>query len=91
MSARFEYDVFMSYSLADKLRVRRLAERLRAANLRVWFDEWVIQPVNDIYLTIDRGLETSRILVLRLSPAALGSGWVRLERKTVLSRHRANE
>ena len=44
MTTEFPYDVFLSHNQADKPRVRRLAERLRAAGLRVWFDEWVIQP-----------------------------------------------
>ena len=79
----FQYDVFLSHNQADKPRVRRLAERLRAAGLRVWFDEWVIQPGDDIYLAIERGLEASRTLVLCLSPAALGSDWAELERSTV--------
>ena len=86
----FAYDVFLSHNQADKPRVRRLSERLRAANLRVWFDEWVIQPEDDIYLAIERGLEASRTLVLCLSPAALGSDWVTLERSTVLFRDPAN-
>jgi hypothetical protein len=83
MATEFQYDVFLSHNQADKPRVRRLAERLRAAGLRVWFDEWVIQPGDDIYLAIERGLEASRTLVLCLSPAALGSDWVGLERSTV--------
>ena len=44
MANEFQYDVFLKPNSADKPRVRRLAERLRAAGLRVWFDEWVIQP-----------------------------------------------
>jgi hypothetical protein len=39
--------------------VRRLAERLKQAGLRVWFDEWIIKPGDDIYLAIERGLESS--------------------------------
>ena len=105
-SLAFQYDVFLSHNSADKPRVRRLAERLRAAGLRVWFDEWVIQPgdgpspvgrervaegrVRDRELAIERGLEASRTLVLCLSPAALGSDWVGLERSTVLFRDPAN-
>lgn len=42
MSTAFQYDVFLSHNRADKPRVRALAERLRSAGLRVWFDEWVI-------------------------------------------------
>jgi hypothetical protein len=90
MSAEFQYDVFLSHNSADKPRVRKLEERLRAAGLRVWFDEWIIQPGDDIYLAIERGLEASRTLVLCLSPAALGSDWVGLERSTVLFRDPAN-
>ena len=42
--ARFEFDVFLSHNHADKPKVRKLAERLKAAGVRVWIDEWVIQP-----------------------------------------------
>ena len=42
MSTAFQYDVFLSHNSKDKPRVRALAERLRSAGLRVWFDEWVI-------------------------------------------------
>jgi hypothetical protein len=90
MSENFRYDVFLSHSHADKPRVRWLAERLRAAGLRVWFDEWIIQPGDDIYLAVERGLEVLRTLVLCLSPAALDSDWVGLERSTVLFRDPAN-
>jgi hypothetical protein len=50
----------------------------------------VIKPGDDIFLAIEHGLEASRVLVLCLSPAALGSDWVALERSTVLFRDPAN-
>jgi hypothetical protein len=90
MPDAFQYDVFLSHNRADKPRVRQLAERLRAAGLRVWFDEWVIHPGDDIYLAIERGLEAARVQVLCLSQAALGSDWVSLERSTVLFRDPTN-
>lgn len=90
MSRKFEYDVFLSHNKADKPRVRMLAERMRAEGMRVWFDEWVIQPGDDIYLAVERGLEAARTLVLCLSPAALGSDWVTLERSTALFRDPSN-
>ena len=80
----------LSHNSKDKARVHRLAERLRAAGLRGWFDEWVIQPGDDIYLAIERGLEASRTLLLCLLPAAIASDWVGLERSTVLFRHPSN-
>lgn len=90
MPDRFAYDVFLSHNSKDKPRVRALAERLRGAGLRVWYDEWVLRPGDDIYLSIERGLEAARVQVLCLSPAALGSDWVTLERSTVLFRDPAN-
>src|SRR6185295_2077954 len=84
------FDVFLSHHSGDKPRVRRLAERLKAAGLRVWFDEWSIAPGEDIYLAIERGLEASRTLVLFLSPAALSSDWIHLERGTALFRDPVN-
>jgi WD40 repeat protein/uncharacterized protein YbaR (Trm112 family) len=88
--SKFSFDVFLSHNSKDKPLVRRLAERLRAEGVRVWLDEWLIQPGDDIYLTIERGLETSRTLVLCMSPNAFGSDWVGLERSTVLFRDPSN-
>jgi len=90
MADGFTYDVFLSHNAGDKPRVRKLAERLRDAGLRVWLDDWVIRPGDDIYLAIERGLEAARVQVLCLSPEALGSAWVTLERSTVLFRDPAN-
>lgn len=91
MSTAFAYDVFLSHNSKDKPRVRKLAERLKQAGLRVWFDEWVIKPGDDIYLAIERGLEEARVQVLCLSPAALGAEWVTLERSTILFRDPTNQ
>jgi len=86
----FTYDVFLSHTQADKPRVRRLAQSLKAFGFHVWFDEDVIQAGDDIYLAIERGLEASRCLVLCLSEAALTSDWVELERSTALFRDPTN-
>ena len=90
MARDFPFDVFLSHNQADKPRVRRLAERLKGAGLRVWLDEWVIQPGDIISLKVDEGLEQSRVLLLCLSPAALASDWVALERSTTIHRDPAN-
>lgn len=80
--AQFEYDVFLSHASADKSTVRELAEQLNGDGLRVWFDEWEIQPGDSIPLSIERGLESSRTLLLIMSHAAFSSEWVTLERHT---------
>lgn len=90
MADEFAYDVFLSHNSMDKPFVRRLAERLRDEGLRVWFDEWAIKPGDDIFLAIETGLQESRTQVLCLSQEALGSGWVKLERSTVLFRDPTN-
>ncbi len=87
---KFAFDVFLSHNSKDKPQVRKLAEQLRDSGLRVWFDDWVIQAGDDIYLAVERGLETSRTLILCMSPNAFGSDWVGLERSTVLFRDPSN-
>jgi hypothetical protein len=89
-SPAFLFDVFLSHNSSDKPRVRRLAERLKAAGVRVWLDEWIIKPGDIIALKMDEGLEQSRVLMLCISPAALASGWVALERSSVVHRDPAN-
>ena len=53
----FEYDVFLSHASANKQAVRELAKRLKGDGLRVWLDEWVIQPGDSIPLAIEQGLD----------------------------------
>ena len=69
----FQFDVFLSHNSQDKPRVRKLAESLRDVGLRVWFDDGILKPGDDIYLASERGLAAARVQVLCLSPAALGS------------------
>ena len=69
---------------------KRKAERLKAAGMRVWLDEWVIQAGDIIAMKVDEGLEQSRVLLLCISPAALTSGWVALERSTAVHRDPVN-
>lgn len=95
MAIGFEYDVFLSHSSKDKPEVRELAERLKRDRLRVWLDEWVIQPGDLISLAIEQGLESSRTLVLVMSDHSVGkdstSEWVALERHTALFRDPTNQ
>lgn len=90
MADSFLYDVFLSHNQTDKPKVQRLAERLRLAGVRVWFDEWVIKAGDIIPLKVDEGLEQSRVLLLCISPEALASGWVALERSTAVHRDPSN-
>src|SRR3569832_2352730 len=82
MPETFTHDVFLSHSSKDKAVVRNLAGRLKEDGLRVWLDEWEIQPGDDRSAKIEEGLERSRVLVLCLSAYAVGSEWTRLEAGT---------
>ena len=95
MPADFPFDVFLSHNAKDKPRVRRLVPFSQLSTLNsqpacVWLDEWVIRVGDIIALKVDEGLEQSRALLLCISPAALASGWVALERSTAVHRDPAN-
>ena len=90
MTEIFQYDVFISHSTKDKAAVRDLASRLKSDGLRVWLDEWEIQPGDMIGLKIEQGLEQSRTLILIMSVYSLASEWVTLERHTALFRDPTN-
>ena len=86
-----DYDLFLSHSSLDKPIVRQIAERLRDAGVRVWFDEWQIEPGDSIPAAVDDGLNRSRILLLCLSRAGLASDWARLESFTFRFRDPLNK
>ncbi|MFN9041193.1 MAG: toll/interleukin-1 receptor domain-containing protein, partial [Planctomyces sp.] len=42
-----QYDVFLSYSSADRSEVRRLAAELEARGCHCFLDEWYLTPGRD--------------------------------------------
>ncbi len=42
--------VFISYAQADKPIAGQIADALRGAGLRVWFDEWALMPGDSAYI-----------------------------------------
>ncbi len=80
----FIHDVFLSHSSKDKAVVRELAERLKEAGLRIWFDEWEIELGDSIPVRINEGLHRSRTLVLCMSANAFGAEWATLETQSLL-------
>ncbi len=90
MAETFAFDVFLSHSSKDKDVVRALAERLRDDGVRVWFDEWEIQPGDSIPAKVNEGLAKSRVLFLFLSGNATGSDYVQMEHGSFLFRDPLN-
>ncbi|RJR45003.1 MAG: TIR domain-containing protein, partial [Desulfobacteraceae bacterium] len=91
MTEEFRFDVFISYSSKDKAVARAVAERLRTDGLKIWLDEWVLKPGDNIPAKIEEGLEHSRILVLCMSRNAFGSDWSQLEAGTFRFRDPLNK
>lgn len=74
------YDVFISHAFEDKEDfVRRLAEALRNAGLKVWYDEFSLGLGDSIRESIDRGLAASRYGVVILSHNFFSKDWPQRE------------
>lgn len=72
--------IFISYSRQDwESHVRPLVERLRAAGLRVWVDQHLLQGGQDWMDEINHALDVCGRMILCLSPDALESKYVRME------------
>jgi small GTP-binding protein len=91
MADHFSHDVFLNYSSKDQEIVRPVAERLKDAGLKVWFDQWELKPGDDIEAKIEDGLANSRVQVLCTSANALGSDWAELESYTLRFRDPLNK
>jgi TIR domain len=84
MAQEFDHDVFLSHNSKDKSAVRALVDRLRNDGVRVWFDETSIATGEHIGAALERGLQTSRHIVLIMSPHTFASDWVTAERWSTL-------
>jgi hypothetical protein len=85
--ATVEYDVFISHAGVDKPGfVELLADRLRRAGVRVWYDDFVIGWGDSISSSIARGLAASRFGIVILSRGFLRGGWPLHELRALLQR-----
>lgn len=73
---------FISYKHSDVTFAELIGSDLRQHGIAVWLDLWEIQPGGAITQTINRGLETSDIVLLLLSKASIQSRWVEREWST---------
>ncbi len=69
------YSCFISYSHADKSFARRLHDTLQGRGIRCWLDEKQMNPGDDIYQEIDRGIRYYDKVLLCCSKSALSEKW----------------
>ena len=81
------YDVFISHASEDKdAIVRSLATALTGHGLKVWYDEFTLRIGDSLRQKIDRGLATSRVGLVVLSPDFIAKGWTNYELDGIVTR-----
>jgi uncharacterized protein YjbI with pentapeptide repeats len=80
------YSCFISYSTKDQEFADRLYADLQAKQVRCWFAPHDVQGGKKLYEQIDEAIRLYDKLLLILSPASMGSEWVKTEIKKARKR-----
>ncbi|WP_280209166.1 toll/interleukin-1 receptor domain-containing protein [Nocardia cyriacigeorgica] len=78
-SARTRYDIFISYSSADRTLVEKIANDLKKSSVRPWWDAWEMKPGDSLRERINDGIASARYFMVVLSSESLKSNWVKYE------------
>lgn len=82
-----KFDAFISHASEDKKDfVRPLAEFLREAGARVWYDEFSLSVGDSLSRSIDKGLARSSFGIVVLSKAFLSKRWPEYELSGLVSK-----
>ncbi len=80
------HQVFLSYAHEDKATAQKIAESLRSAGIRVWFDQWELRAGDSIAARANQAVAASDVLLVLLSRKSVSSRWMRSELAASLSR-----
>ncbi len=87
----WEHDIFLSYNRRDAAAIERLARALRECDLRVFKDDWYLQPGAYWPGALERELNNCAAIVVAIGRHGLGP-WQQREVVAALDRHdRAKE
>jgi len=85
-----KYDLFISHASEDKKDfVKPLAEKLAAAGIEVWYDEYTLKLGDSLRSGIDAGLRDSRFGLVILSPSFFKKNWPQRELDGLVAREMA--
>jgi tetratricopeptide (TPR) repeat protein len=87
-TTEYQYDIFLSHNHYDEKWVAQLAARLEEEDcngqkLKVFFSPWDIRPGYSIPKEIEKAIPVSRKVGLIMSPEAMASAWVEVERLVI--------
>jgi CRP-like cAMP-binding protein len=80
----YEYDVYLCHSSQDKPVVEQIRDRFRAVGITCWFDNDELLPTDVVRSRIERGLLSSRYLVVCASRNFSASAWANRELDSIL-------
>jgi hypothetical protein len=81
------HDVFISHASEDKDDiVRPLALALIEKGLDVWYDEFTLRIGDSLRQKIDRGVASSKVGLVVLSPSFIAKGWTNYELDGIVTR-----
>ena len=81
------WDVFISHAWEDKDTVARpLADALKRAGLRVWYDEFALNIGDSLHRSINRGIAESKYGIVILSQNFFQKEWTQQELSGLFAR-----
>lgn len=80
-------EVFLCHASSDKGFVRMVHDDLKRLGVNLWLDENEIKVGESIISRVSNGLESSKTLIVFLSPNSVKSKWARKEWQSFLARH----
>jgi hypothetical protein len=74
-----EWDVFISHAREDKAFVSLLAQAMAQLGVKVWYDDFSLEPGSSLAASIDKGIAGSRFGLVVVSQAFVSKEWTQRE------------